>query len=49
MGRAELGKEAVLLGQVGRIEIWNPERLSKEFEEGEEQFDALAEDVLGGS
>lgn len=49
MSRAALGKEAVLLGQVGRIEIWNAERLAAVLEEGRGQFEALAEDVLGGS
>jgi MraZ protein len=49
IGRAGLGKEAVLLGQVGRIEVWNPDRLKAELEEAQGQFEALAEDVLGGS
>lgn len=49
MGRAGLGKEAVLLGQVGRIEIWNPERLQAVVGETEGQFEQLAEDVLGGA
>ena len=48
MGRAGLGKEAVLLGQVGRIEIWNPERLGSVVDEAQHQFESLAEDVLGG-
>ncbi len=47
--RAALGKEAVLLGQVGRIEIWNPDRLNSVLEEVRGQFEALAEDVLGRS
>jgi MraZ protein len=49
IGRAGLGKEAVLLGQVGRIEIWNPERLNATVAEAQSQFESLAEDVLGGS
>jgi MraZ protein len=49
MGRAGLGKEAVLLGQVGRIEIWNPDRLQTVVEEAKSHFESLAEDVLGGS
>jgi MraZ protein len=49
MGRAGLGKEAILLGQVGRIEIWNPERLRSLVDEAQSQFETLAEDVLGGS
>lgn len=48
MSRAGLGKEAVLLGQVGRIEIWNPERLGAVVDEAQTQFESLAEDVLGG-
>jgi MraZ protein len=49
MGRAGLGKEAVLLGQVGRIEIWNPDRLETVLDMPEGQFETLAEKVLGGS
>ena len=49
IGRAGLDREAVLLGQVGRIEIWNPDRLKTVVDEGQSQFEALAEDVLGGS
>jgi MraZ protein len=49
MGRAGLGKEAILLGQVGRIEIWNPDRLKSLVLEAQNQFESLAEDVLGGS
>jgi transcriptional regulator MraZ len=49
MGRAGLGKDAVLLGQVGRIEVWNPDRLKSVLEEAQGQFETLAEDVLGGS
>lgn len=49
MSRAGLGKEAVLLGQVGRIEIWNPDRLQSAMHEIEGQVETLAEDVLGGS
>ena len=49
IGRAGLGKEAVLLGQVGRIEIWNPDRLKAVVGEAQSQFETLAEDVLGGS
>ena len=49
MGRAGLSKEAILLGQVGRIEIWDPERLKSAVDEAQTQFETLAEDVLGGS
>ena len=43
---AGLGKEAVLHGVIDRIEIWNPERLKAELDEGASQLEALAEDVL---
>jgi MraZ protein len=49
MSRAGLGKEAVLLGQVDRVEIWNPERLGGAMQEIQGQVESLAEDVLGGS
>ena len=49
MGRAGLGKEAVLLGQVGRIEIWNPDRLKSVVDDAQTNFETLAEDVLGGN
>jgi MraZ protein len=49
IGRAGLGKEAVLLGQVGRIEIWNPDRLNAVLDEARGQFETIAEDVLGGN
>jgi MraZ protein len=46
MHRAGLGKEAVLLGQVGRIEIWSPERY-REVEQATQKLDDLGEEVLG--
>jgi MraZ protein len=46
-GRAGLGKEAVLLGQVGRIEIWSPERYQERVVPTLGQIDDLAEGVLG--
>lgn len=49
MSRAGLGKEAVLLGQVDRVEIWHPERLNAAMQEIQGQVETLAEDVLGGS
>ena len=49
MRRAALGKEAVLLGQVGRIEIWNSDRLKGVVDEAQSQFETLAEEVLGGN
>lgn len=48
IGRAGLGKEAVLLGQVDRIEIWNPERLNAQVSEAQPQLETLADEVLGG-
>ena len=49
IGRAGLDKEAILLGQVDRIEVWNPQRLKDQLSQTEGQFESLAEDVLGGS
>ena len=46
MSRAGLGKEAVLHGVLNRIEIWNPGRLEAELKDGQEQLEALAEEVL---
>ena len=46
MGRAGLGKEAVLHGVLNRIEIWAPERLAAELQQAQDQLEALAEDVL---
>jgi MraZ protein len=48
MGRAGLGKEAVLLGQVDRIEVWNAERLQSQVQEAQGQLESLADEVLGG-
>jgi MraZ protein len=48
LGRAGLGREALLLGQGGRLEIWNPDRLKTVLAEVEGQFEQLADDVLGG-
>ena len=47
MGRAGLGKEAVLHGQVGRIEIWSPAKFEESVTTAQDQLDELAEDVLG--
>jgi MraZ protein len=47
MHRAALGKEAVLHGQVDRIEIWNPERLKQVVSETDGRLEALADEVLG--
>ncbi len=47
MHRAEIGKEAVLHGQVDRIEIWNPERLKSVVREASGQLETLADEVLG--
>jgi len=46
LDRAELGKEAVLLGQGTHIEIWNPERLKAVLGEAEASFEQAAEEVL---
>jgi MraZ protein len=46
LGRAELGKEAVLLGQGTHIEIWNPERLQAVLGEAQASFEQAAEEVL---
>ena len=47
MGRAGLGKEAVLLGQVDRIEVWNAERLGAAVRDAQDQMESLADEVLG--
>lgn len=48
MGHAGLGKDAVLHGQVGRIEIWSPKRFESGLVTEAADYDALAEKVLGG-
>ncbi len=48
MGHAGLGKEAVLHGQVGRIELWAPQRFQSGLVTEAADYDALAEKVLGG-
>jgi len=45
--RAGLGKDAVLLGQVDRIEIWDAERFRVATEESLHQLDSLGDEVLG--
>src|SRR5580765_3345334 len=47
MGHAGLGKEAVLHGQVGRIETWSPDRFQSGLVTESADYDALAEQVLG--
>jgi MraZ protein len=47
MHRAGLGKEAVLHGQVDRIEVWNPERLKRVVSETDGRLETLADEVLG--
>jgi len=47
MHRAGLDKEAVLHGQVDRIEIWNPDRLKHVVAETDGRLEALADEVLG--
>ena len=46
VGRAGLGKEAVLLGQGTHLEIWNRERLQAVLGEAEANFEKSAEEVL---
>ena len=45
--RAGLGKEAVLHGQLDRIEIWNPERYDASVEQGRSNQASDAERYLG--
>ena len=45
--RAGLGKDAILLGQVDRIEIWEAGRLSQVTAEPQTQLETLADEVLG--
>ena len=47
--QAGLGKEAVLLGQVNCIEIWEPQKLRAVMDEVSSHFEDYAEDVFGGS
>lgn len=47
MHRAGLGKDAVLHGQVDRIEIWNPDRLKHVVAETDGKLETLADEVLG--
>jgi MraZ protein len=48
MGHAGLGKDAVLHGQVGRIEIWSADRFPSGLVQESADYDALGEKVLGG-
>jgi MraZ protein len=48
IGRAELGKEAVLLGQIDRIEIWKPEKLQSVLDQAP-PFERGAEQLLRGN
>ena len=47
IGRAGLGKEAVLHGQVGRIEIWAPDRFQQNVTSAAGDLGGLGEEVLG--
>jgi len=47
MNHAGLGREARLHGQIDRIEIWNPERLSQALAETAGQLESLAGELLG--
>jgi len=46
LGRAGLGKDAVLLGQNTHLEIWEPQRLDTVLAESQPNFESLAEEVL---
>ena len=48
MGHAGLSKDAVLHGQVGRIEVWSPQRFDTALVTDSSAYDVLAEKVLGG-
>ena len=48
MDHAGLRKDAILHGQVGRIEIWSPERFQDALVGNRDDYDALGEKVLGG-
>ncbi|MCC6350616.1 MAG: division/cell wall cluster transcriptional repressor MraZ [Candidatus Eisenbacteria bacterium] len=47
LNRAGLGREAVLHGQVGRLEIWSPERFKQNTEPTVSNLDELYEESLG--
>ena len=47
VSHAGLGKEAILHGHVGRIEIWNPDAFQSDIEEVTD-FSSLVEKVMGG-
>lgn len=47
IGRAGLGKDAVLHGQVGRIEVWAPDRFKESTIPVLENMDALYDESLG--
>ena len=44
---ANISKEAILAGQDGKIEIWSKE-LYGSAQEGQDDFTALAEKIMGG-
>ena len=48
MDFAKIGKEAILAGQYGKIEIWAAEQYGKVSEEAPD-FASLAEKILGGA
>jgi MraZ protein len=47
IGRAGLGKDAVLHGQVGRIEVWAPDRFKESTVPVLDNMDALYDESLG--
>jgi MraZ protein len=47
MSRAELGKEAVLHGQVGRLEIWSPGKFNESTQATLDKLEAQYDESLG--
>lgn len=45
---AGLNREVVLSGVISRIEIWDKERYEQKLKETDEDFQSLAEEVMGG-
>jgi len=48
MDHAGLGRDAILHGQVGRIEIWSADKFPSGLVQEPADYDALGEKVLGG-
>lgn len=43
---AEIKKEVLILGQIHKIELWNPELYEKYLSEQEESFEQIAKEVM---